>query len=268
MLSKERILRLAAKYSPLVRFYPEGSEGSQADDEAAKKAKADQQRKIDLERQNEQQLEQERSNARRAREELSETQSQLESTHSENEALKAKLAAAEAKAAEAGIHDIDLDESEYQGTDLALVKAIKNLNAKIDAKDKKIEGLEKKASDYEKQSREEQAKLARNSAFEELLSDLDNEYGADCRNDAVQKFNEKCDKGEVPKGNPAKATRIMESCYKEVKAARSKEKKDKSLPLDSGSGGGNAPNLSPFEIKAGQSLDEAVAQIAAASKMK
>jgi hypothetical protein len=41
MLSKKRILRLAAKYGPFVRFYPEGSEGSE-DDEAKKKAEAEQ----------------------------------------------------------------------------------------------------------------------------------------------------------------------------------------------------------------------------------
>ena len=225
----------------------------------------EEQKAIDEARANEQQLEQERANVKRANETASQAQSELEAAQSENAALQEKLEAAQAKAAEAGIKDVELDESEYTGTDLALVQSIKNLNEKIDAKDKRIAASEKKIADYEAQGRKDQAKAARDSAYEELLGDLDDEYGADCRNDAVKKFNELIAEGKVPKGSTAKATRVMEKCYKDVKAAKSKDTKEKSsLPLDSGSGGGSAPNLSGAEIPDGLSLDDAVAHLAKA----
>ena len=269
MLSVKRIMRLAAKYGPNVRFYPEGSEGSDGSEGDPPKVKEGDKPELKDKEEFEktrQRADQEAANARKAREELSATQEGLESTRTENETLKAKLAEAENKAAQAGIQDVELDESEYQGTDLALVKSIKILNRKIDAKDKKIDKLEKKATGYEEQDRKDKAKLAQNSAYEELLTSLDKDYGADCRNEAVQKFQKMIDNGEVPKGNPAKATRAMEKCYKEVKTAKSGKKDKSSLPLDSGSGGGAAPNLSGFKFKSGQSLDEAVDQYSAAAK--
>ena len=152
---------------------------------------------------------------------------------------------------------------------MAIVRAVKANKEQLAAKDAEIAGLKKKASDYEAQVRKEKATQATNSAYEELLSDLDEEHGADNRNEAVAKFNELVAAGKVPKQNNIKATRIMERCYKEVKAAKEKETKakDKSeLSLDSGSGGGTPPSLSGVEIKDGQSLDDAVKQIAAASK--
>ena len=267
---KDRILRLAEKYGPFVRFYPEGTEGDEAGDGALDGAikggeeaarTPEEQKKIDEERRDKQQLEQEQANTARANETARQAQSDLETTNSENEKLKEQLEAAETKAVEAGIKDIKLDEKDYEGTDLALVRAINVLNQRIEAKDKKITNLEKKADGYEDQARKDEAVAARNSVYEELLSDLDEEYGPDCRNEAVKNFNTLCTEGKVPKGNPTKATRAMEKCYKEAKAAKAKPKDKSSLPLDSGSGGGNAPSLSGTEIKKG-SLDEVDAQVA------
>ncbi len=226
---------------------------------------AEEQKAIDESRKHEQMLEQERANVARAKESAASAQSELESAQSENEELKGKLEAAELKAAQAGIKDVELDESEYAGTDLALVRSIKSLNEKIDTKDKRIAASEKKIADYEAKSLKDRAAAARNTAYEELLSDLDDEYGADCRNAAVKKFNELIADGKIPKGNTAKATRAMEKCYKDAKAAKSKDTKDKSsLPLDPGSGGGTAPNLSGAEIPEGLSLDDAVKHLAGA----
>jgi len=269
---KKRILKLAEKYGPFVRFYPEGSEGSEdevvvKDGDKPSTRTPEEQKQIDESRKHEQMLEQERANVAKAKETARQVQTDLESVKSENDTLKEKLQAAEAKAADAGIDDVKLDESEYTGTDLALVRAIESLKTQIKAKDKRIAVIEKKAEGYEEQSRKEKAIASRNSAYEEILSDLDGEYGADCRNAAVKKFDELIADGKVPKGNTAKATRILEKCYKEVKTAKSKDTKtDKSsFSLDSGSGGGTSPNLSGVEIKEG-SLDEVAAQYAAATK--
>jgi len=234
---------------------------AKADAEIAEKAKWDEQQ---------QRADQEAANAKKAREELSNTRSVLETAQSENESLKEQLEQAEAKAARAGIKDVELEESEYEGTDLNLVRAIKALNQKVDAKDKEISELNKKAAGYEKRDRENQVQAARDTAYEELLGGLDTEYGADCRNEAVKMFNEMIAKGDVPKGNPIKATRAMEKCYKEVKSAKSKDSKDKkksSLPLDTGSGGGSSPSLSGAKIPSGLSLDDATEHLAAAANM-
>jgi len=234
---------------------------AKAKTEAEDKAKWDEQQ---------QRADQEAANAKKARDELSVRQTELETAQSENESLKEQLEKAETKAAQAGIQDVDLDESEYQGTDLNIVRAINSLKQEQVAKNQKIESLEKKADGYEEQARKEQAQAASNSSYEELLTGLDTEYGADCRNDAVKKFNELIDKGDVPKGNPIKATRAMEKCYKEVKAANAKDpKKEKSsLSLDTGSGGGSSPSLSGAVIPDGLSLDDAVEHVKAAGHHK
>ena len=250
-----RVLRLANVYGPFVRFYPEGNEGDGGSAiEDGEKAELENNEEFEKTRQR---ADQEAANAAKARERATQAES-------ENETLKEQLVAAKAKADEAGIEDVELDESNYQDTDLALVKSIKALNKKIDAKDSRIAGLEKKAAGYEEQLQKEANETARNSIYEGLLTDLDLEYGADCRNEAVNKFQTLNTEGKVPKGNPTKATRIMEKCYKEVKAAKAANKKDKPLSLDSGSGGGSALNLSSVEIKEG-SLDEVAAQYAAAA---
>lgn len=274
MLSVKRILSLAEKYGPNVRFFPESSEGTESNedenldktikDEENAARTPEEQSAIDKSRLTEQQLEQEKANTARANETARQSQADLETARTENTTLKEQLEEAETKAAKAGIRDVELDESKYEGTDLELVRAIKTLNQKVDAKDKEIDSLNKKADGYEEQGRQEKTKSERNAAYEDILTDLDGEYGADCRNEAVKKFKEMCDKGEVPKGNTAKATRALEKCYKEAKAGKTTKKKE-SLSLDTGSGGGNAPSLSGAEIPSGLSLDEAVDHLAAAS---
>lgn len=270
-----RALRLAAKYGPFVRFYPGGSEANEdgnlektiKDEEKAART-PEEQSAIDKARLNEQQLEQEKANTARANESTRQAQEDLETARTETESLKEQLEKAEDKAAQAGIQNVELDESQYEGTDLNIVRAVKSLEQKIIAKDKEISNLNKKADGYEKRDRDNQAQSVRESAYEDLLTGLDGEYGADCRNEAVKKFNERIANGDVPKGNVIKATRAMEKCYKEVKA-KAKDSKDKdksSLTLDSGLGGGSPPSLSGAQIPEGLSLDDAVEHLAAASK--
>ena len=66
---------------------------------------------------------------------------------------------------------------------------------------------------------------AKNATYEELMADLDSEYGAECRDEAERKFNALAAEGKVPKGKPAMATRIMERCYKEAKATQQQPSK-------------------------------------------
>jgi seryl-tRNA synthetase len=223
--------------------------------------KVDETKKFDEVRQR---ADQEAANARKAREELHSTQSALESAKAETATLQRQLKEAEAKAVQAGIKDVELNDEDYDGPALKLVQAVRALNEKIAAKDSRISGLENKVTGYETQLQNEAAAKVRNDTYEELLTDLDTEYGADCRNEAVAQFNALAAEGKVPKGNPAKATRIMEQCYKAVKAEKSKPDKKKPISLDS-KGGGTATTLSGKELKKG-TLDDVVKQLASAGK--
>ena len=269
-VAKDRALRLASIYGPFARFDDAGNEGKgDALDEAIEKGEAaktpEEQKAIDDSRKATQQLEQEQSNTRRANEAASQAQSSLEAANSENESLKEQLEAAEAKASLAGIQDVTLDEDDYETSgDLKLVKAIKNIEAKQTAKDKEIADLRKKAEGYEANAKAKDAANVRTEAYNDLLTSLDTDYGADCRNEAVEKFNAMVTAGTVKTNRPAHATRELEKCYKTVKTAKDKLKadsKEQNLDLDTGSGGGDSPNLSGVDIKEG-SLEEVSAQIA------
>jgi len=275
MLRKSKIQKLAGIYGPFVRFTPEGNEGVPDPLDAATKAaeetskSAEEQAAIDKARKAEQQIEQEQANTRRANELARTAQEAAETAQTQIEGLQTKLEAAETKAAEAGIVDITLNEADYSDTDVALVRSINALNAKLTAantaKDARIAGLEKKAEGYETRSKADQAKAASAQAYEELLSSLDEEYGADCRNAAVIEFNELAAQGKVHSGKAAMTTRVLEGCYKRAKAAIAKnpKKKGSDLNLNIGGGGGTAPNLGTSTIKEG-SLDDVADQFAAA----
>jgi len=266
-----RAIRLAGVYGMNVRFFPDGTEGEGDDhgvlgDAIKDGEKAELEDNAEFEK-TRQRADQEAANARKAKEQATEAEASREAAREENEQLKQQLADLEAKAADQGVEIPELDEGEYEGGDVKIVRAIKALKSTIEAKDKRLAALEKKASGFEENSRKSAAERARNAQYSEVLTELDSEYGADNRNAAVKAFNALVADGKVPKGNPAKAALAMRRCYKDARAAKdtAKAKKDKSsLKLDSGSGGGSAPNLSGVEIKSGQSLDEAVAQVAAA----
>ncbi len=270
-VAKARAIRLAGIHGPFVRFEGEGNEGKKdALDEAIKTGEEaaktpEEQSAIDDARKAEQQLEQEQSNTRRANEAATQAQSALETANSENESLQEQLDDALAKASVAGITEVELNEDDYEtATDKVLVKAIKNIEARQEAKDKEIAELKKKATAYEANAAKKEATEAGNAAYEELLTDLDGEYGADCRNEAVVAFNQLRTDGKIPQGRPAKATRAMEACYKAAKKAKDKakdESKKLNLDLDTGGGGGSAIDLKGVEIKEG-SLDDVDAQIA------
>ena len=233
--------------------------------EAASKT-PEEQRAIDEARKSEQQLEQERANTRRANEATNQAQATVRAVQAERDDLAQKLADAEAKAAEAGIEDVKLDPDEYEGGDLKLVRAIEAVKKQIEAKDTRIAGLEKKAQTFEQQANANAARTESKSQYEELLTEMDADYGPDCRNEAIKKFTEMRTSGKVNVNRPSLATRALEKCYKEVKAAKDKAEPGRKKPkvdLDMDSGGGSGVNLGKVEIKEG-SLDEVAKQYAAA----
>jgi hypothetical protein len=266
---KKKVLGLAKTYGTSVRFYPDGNEDDSVDAgvdlldetiEDGEKAELKGNKEWDKERQR---ADQEAANARKARDLASQVQSELETTRSEAEQLRTELAKAKSEAAKAGIEDVELKEEEYDGSDLTLVKAIKSIKKEIAAKDAEIKNLQEANKKTEQATQQDKAAQRRNADYEELLSALDSEFDADCRNEAVTKFNDLVAAGNVPKGNPAKATLIMAKCYKEIYAVKHKGGKSNKtgLALDTGSGGNAGIRLSGSKLKKG-SLDEVAAQAA------
>jgi len=272
-----KVQRLAEVYGPSVRFTPDGNEGDDSLDKAiegADKASKtpEEQKAIDDQRKSEQQIEQERANtlraneaARQAQATATAAQASVAEIQAERDALAEKLATAEAKATEAGIEDVKLDPEDYDGSDLKLMRAIQSVKQQIESKDKRIAGLEKKAQTFEQNAITNAAKTESQSQYDELLKGMDEDYGPDCRNEALEKFNELRAAGKVNTNRPSLATRTLEKCYQEVKTAKDKAdpgRKKKKVDLDMGDGGGSGVNLGKTEIKEG-SLDDVAKQYAA-----
>ena len=199
------------------------------------------------------------ANARAAKAEAtaSQYQQQLQQAQSAQTKLEERLAALEGKAKGKGVDEAELDESEYEGTDLALVKAIKALKHGIAAKGGTIDKLEKKIADYEQAETSKARKAQQAQVYEDLLSDLDTEYGAQHRNSAIAAFNKLVKAGRVATGNPIKAARMMEKCYRT--AAKYKGSR-KSPALDTGTGGSVPSPLGTTRLKEG-SLAQVSAQV-------
>ena len=256
-MSITRILKLAEIYGPFARFFPEGNE---AVDDALKDAEnADLKDNAEFDKVR-QQADQEKANAARARETAEAATSQLNEANSQVDDLKAQLAEANAKAETAGI-DIELDEEDYSDGDVAIVKSIKALNKKIDAKDVEITSLKKDAKDSKAKDAVKEASAQQEAQYQGLLDDMDEDYGPEYRNAAVTAFEALRAAGKVT-GGPAKATRMLEKCYRDAVKAKATKEKDAAkngVRLDTGSGGGDGIGYSGVELKAG-SLEDVTAQ--------
>jgi hypothetical protein len=259
-MSVTRIEKLAKMYGPSVRFSPEGNEAVDEAIKAAEEADLIGNAAFDKVQQK---ADQEKANAAKARERADAADANLAESNSTVEALKSQLAEATAKAAAGGI-DVKLDKSQYSDTDLPIVNAIEAINKKLEAKDVEINNLKQKATDFETNKANETAKANQDAQYQELLNDMDVDYGPEYRNAAVTAFEAKVAAGEV-KGGAAKATRILEKCYKDaVKVVKAKEadiEKGK-VTLDSGSGGGTGVSFSGVELKSG-SLEDVTSQAGA-----
>ena len=192
---------------------------------------------------------------------------QLEEQQTANESMRTELDELRAKATDQGIN---LNEEDYDPEGAKLVKAIKVLEEKLEAGDKaqveRIAKLEKTRDDLLAEREVNKAKSASNAVYEQLLTDLDGDYGQQHRNAALKEFDALRADGKVPTNNVSQATRIMEKCYKNAVKAADKDAKDnpqRGLSLDPGSGGGS-PNLNRPKLKAG-SLAEVSAQMKASA---
>lgn len=268
----DRLLELHASHGNNVRFYP-GAEpnpndvnvdNNDKDDDSVNKAIKDSE-KADLENNAEfnkvqQRADQEAANAAKARDATTEAQAELETANTEKTTMKAELDDLRAKAATKGIELGSIAEDDLEPNEKLLLNSIKQLDEKLNANATQISSLQKDKEDLLSQGRKDKAGDAQNKMYQELLTDLDGEYGAEHRNVAVGEFEDLCKTGKVPRDNTAKSTRILEGCYKNAVKAKTTVKKEEPHPLDSGSGGGSGGNLAGHDLKEG-SLDEVAAQV-------
>jgi hypothetical protein len=215
---------------------------------------------------NEQKYHDAQAKAEAAQVRATQAEQQRDQIAQENEANKQKLADLETKALEQGIENVELDESNYTGDDVALVRAIKAQKKANDVISKRLDNLDKAKAKMEAEAQTEAAQRQRTEVFNELLTELDGDYGAQHRNAALAEWDQLVKDGKTPKGNPAKATRMLEKCYKNAKTAADKKAKDGGIDLDSGSGGGGPNvNLRRTKLTPG-SLEQVSAQVLAAQK--
>ena len=210
-----------------------------------------------------QRADQEAANAQKARQQAAQASQQLAEMQTKGEAMQAEIDALKAKAVDQGI---DLKEEDFEDSDKTLVKAIKALEVKFEASKSEIADLKKTKNDLLAERQAEQTKRQRNKVYDDLLSDLDTEYGQQFRNAAVKQFDKIVAEGKVP-NNAAMSTRALEKCYKDAKKAAEKDLKEnpqRGLSLDPGAGGGS-PNLNRAKLKPG-SLADVSAQLRSASK--
>lgn len=238
------------------RFFPD------PDDDPAKevvKEEAD----FDKDRQKQDQDAANQRKYQQAQAQAEEARQQAEKLAQEKAELQQKLDDLQLKADEQGITIPELNEEDYQEGDVNIVKAIKALQSQLEVKSKRLQNLEKVKDDLMEERRVNAEVDARNTVYNNLLDDLDTEYGAQHRNAAVAAFDKLIKDSKVPKGNPTKATRIMEKCYRDAaKAAKDKEKFDGSVNLDTGSGGNAPGGMSSLKLKPG-SLNQVIDQVQA-----
>ena len=176
---------------------------------------------------------------------VTELQTEIEA---ERSATAEKLAAieekleAKAKAEDTKVDDIDTLDPDY--VDVKVINALKSLKAQgeqlraeIAAKDKDLAALKKAKEAYEAEKVQSAEEQRRSELKEAMLSDLDAEFGAKFRNDAVKMANEKVKKdGKAPEGDFF-IYKFIRECYKEVAEKAPKETpKEPKVPVDTGAG--------------------------------
>ena len=142
-----------------------------------------------------------------------------------------------------------------------LVKVAAAMKKTITAQAKKLASLEGKARQFENLETNRAAQSERNGILEEVCAELETEFGAGLRNDAL-KIMAQINEEQGPPANSAKATLCLRTCFKQAKEARieaenkTTEKKKSNIPP--GEGGGHSSFKSQKFTKG--SLKEVYAQ--------
>ena len=208
----------------------EDAEDAAADDNEAGKAKDDGPKgeTWDKERQRADQAE---ANFRKEQDSRQELETKLNDQAEKTQAMQDKLEEL------AKVNDVDLTEIDEEMTDPVVVKALKAMQSKIDKANAKAESLEKVAEGYRQNEQAKETTAARSKAQDEIVADIEEEYPAKYRNEAVKAADAICkERGYSPRDR-YEASKLLKSCYK---ALASKKKApasdDEKIPTDSGKG--------------------------------
>jgi len=226
-----------------------------------------------------QELDQYKANVERLSEQKTELQEQigdLQTTiEAEREETADKLASIEKQLAkktkEEKVDDIDNIDPDL--VDANVIKVLKNLKVQQESlekqlaeKDQDIAKLKEVKEKYEADRKKATEDAQRDTLREAMLSDLDKEFGAKFRNEAIELANKKVKEsdGKAPEGDFF-IYKFIRNCYKEVaeKAPKGTSEK-KTVSVDSGASG---VTFKEGEIKEG-SIDEVFPVIAAKYKGK
>lgn len=254
-----------------MRFLPDDNpDGDTKDLDGAIDDSKDKKQEVDKERQR---ADQEAANAKKSRDEATQAKADnvsvradLATLETERQRLEGALAEAQAKASEGQMPNLDGVELDVNETLLAKsVQSLqKQINDNADAAKKERDAQQAKITQYEAVEAQKVQQARSDASYNALLSDLDSDYGAECRNEAVAAYQKKWANGDVPKDNAAAATRILEKCYKDVKAKVNKKADNKNFSSDTGSGGGRpGAGISTLNTKQG---DRSLAEVTAEAK--
>jgi len=200
--------------------------------------------------------------AKQKAEQLAQLQAKIEQQQQQLAELQAKNNATQE--IDQLIPEINPDEASFEDLTRAVLAAKKVISEQA----KKLASLETVASQYQqetaKERQEREAQARRNAILEEVCNDLEREFGAGLRNDAIKLMEQINAKKGIP-SNPAKAVLRLRDCFKRAKAARDRSPQDMHahVATDVGGGGGR-PSLGGAKIQKG-SLDEVYQQYARAS---
>lgn len=192
-----------------------------------------------------QRADQAEANLRKAQERLRTMESDAASAHETAKSLQDRLDGILQENA-VKIEDIDEDIN-----DPKLLEYIKSMKIQIDRANERSDRLEKVASDYVDAEKAKQAEASKEEAKSEIIADIEGDFPAKYRNQALEKANEICTaRGFAPKDR-YEAAKILRTCYKELadadkgKTAPSANKGKTSVPTDSGKGGLNVVKTEP-----------------------
>jgi len=226
-----------------------------------KTTKADEQKTVEFDKER-QRADQAQANLEKSQAERDALRIDLAKATAEREAQKAKLAELTAvtnaaRNAEAALPEINPESATVDDMAAAL-NATRRLIAE---QSKQLAELkvanETQAERVNREARERDQATADDQIFNEVCLDLEDEFGAGLRNQAIELMKKENATKGAP-ANPAKAVLRLRSCFKQAKLDSEKPKTKDTVRIDGG-GGGKGPSFGSPEIKEG-SLDEVAKQ--------
>jgi hypothetical protein len=223
----------------------------------AEKAKAE----FDKDRQRADQAE---ANFRKAQAEKEHAMSQMSQLQQQMDAQQKQFAELKAQSdASKSVTDAlpDLNEESSIEDIAKVVSASKKIIAE---QSRELASLRTKASQNEqetvKEKQEREASERRNQVLNDVCADLEEEFGAGLRNEALKLMEKMNDEVGLPT-NPAKAVLRLRTCFKKVKESKKTDEKKTpaKVPVTDTGGGGSRPSFGNPKIKKG-SLSDVSAQ--------